>query len=108
MSKHPVLKDHPTLEDIQTYIADAALYRGFDQESLRDTFILLTEEVGELAKALRKHTGVKLATDSKIVEVENEAADVLWMLICICNQLGINLEKALRAKEEANKTRIWQ
>jgi NTP pyrophosphatase (non-canonical NTP hydrolase) len=69
---------------------------------------MLTEEVGELAKALRKQAGVKVASDSKLTDVKEEAVDVFWMLICICNLLGIDLELALRAKEAKNKTRSWQ
>ena len=69
---------------------------------------MLTEEVGELAKALRKQAGVKVASDSKLTDVKEETVDVFWMLVCVCNQLGINLEKALRTKEAKNKTRRWQ
>ncbi|HEX3568152.1 MAG TPA: MazG nucleotide pyrophosphohydrolase domain-containing protein [Candidatus Saccharimonadales bacterium] len=106
--RHPVLGPDPTLRDVQNYVQATIVYRGFDKESLQDKFIMLTEEVGELAKALRKQNGVKTATDSKVGAVDHEAADVLWLLICVCNKLGIDLEKALRSKEEINKTRTWQ
>lgn len=106
--KHPVLKSNPNLANIQTYIAEVIKFKGFDKETVQDSFIMMCEEVGELAKALRKSHGVKLATDSKNVEVRHEVADVFWMLVCICNQLGISLEAALREKEEYNKKRSWQ
>src|SRR6185437_3106172 len=99
----PTLQSEPTLPDIQTYIKDMIHHRGFDGESLQDVFIMLTEEVGELAKSLRKfHGTTRIATDSTVSSVEHEAADVLWMLICVCNKLDINLEDALRSKEEIN------
>jgi NTP pyrophosphatase (non-canonical NTP hydrolase) len=107
MASELVLKDKPTLKDIQAYIAATAIERGFDKESAQNCFILLTEEVGELAKALRKHAGVRLATDSKPMDVEFEIADVFLTLVSLCNTLGIDLEKVLRAKEEKNKIRVW-
>lgn len=107
-SAHPVLKDEPRLRDIQNYIKDVVKARGFDDNTVQDNFIMLTEEVGELAKALRSLRGIGLADDSTAVHIEHEVADVLWMLICVCNQLDIDLEAALRAKEEKNKQRTWR
>lgn len=104
---HPVLKPDPTLPDIQEYIAAMVKRRGFDKETVQDSFILLTEEVGELAKEIRKLHGVKMASDSAKLKLEHEVADVLMMLICVCNGLGLDLEQALRTKEEHNKTRTW-
>ncbi len=108
MAEHPVLAASPTLADIQAYIKAVIKHRGFDDETVQDQFIMLTEEVGELAKALRKfHGTARIAKDSAVGQVEHEAADVLWMLVCVCNQLGIDLEAALRSKEEINKQRVW-
>lgn len=108
MAEHPALPERPTLADIQEYVRATCRYRGFDKESLQDSFIMLTEEVGELAKGLRKHGGVTVAADSVVGDVAHEAADVLWMLLCVCNHLGIDLEQAFRTKEEKNKQRTWQ
>ena len=107
MSGHPALKDNPTLSDVQKYIAAAVAHRKFSN-SLQDDFIMLTEEVGELAKSLRKHRGIGLDAKSVARAAEDEVADVLWMLACVCNQLGIDLEQAFRAKEEKNKSRVWK
>lgn len=109
MGQLPVLPKEPTLDDIQTYIRDMVKHRGFDDETLQDVFVMLTEEVGELAKSLRKfHGTMRIATDSKVGPIEHEVADVLWMLVCICNKLDIRLEDALRAKEEVNNQRTWR
>ncbi|MDB5177993.1 MAG: putative pyrophosphatase [Candidatus Saccharibacteria bacterium] len=102
------LKDNPTLSEIQAYIAGRTKERGFDKETTQDSFMLLVEEVGELAKALRPLHGIKTAVDSTQSEVEHEAADVFWLLVCICNGLNIDLETALRSKETKNLTRTWQ
>lgn len=107
-SEHPILKDKPTLNDVQGYINQVVKHRGFDKQTVDYEFRMLVEEVGELAKALRKQTGGFIADDSDDYKVRHECADVLWMLVCICNSLGINLEEALREKEEHNKKRTWR
>lgn len=102
------LKDNPTLSEIQAYIALRTKERGFDNETTQDSFMLLVEEVGELAKALRPLHGIKTATDSTKNDIEHEAADVFWLLACVCNGLGIDLEAAVRSKEAKNLKRTWQ
>lgn len=107
--EHPVLKANPTLQDVQAYIGEVIEHRGFDKQSVQDELLLLSEEIGELVKAVRQHTGnVRNDAGSQGHKIEHEAADVLWMLVCVCNRLGIDLEAALRAKEEHNKTRTWR
>lgn len=102
------LPANPTLADYQKYVRDMVIERGFDT-NLSGAFQLLMEECGELAKAARKQS--KMKTD---ISKENdqsaayEAADVFIFLLDICNQLGVNLEQAFRAKEEINKTRVWR
>jgi NTP pyrophosphatase (non-canonical NTP hydrolase) len=98
----------PNLAEWQSYIAQKVKERGLDSETTQDQFISLVEEVGELAKALRPLHGVKTAGDSAKLEVEHEAADVFWLLVCVCNGLGIDLEAAIRSKEDKNNTRIWR
>lgn len=100
-----------TLSEWQEYIARKIEERGFAEETLQDNFMLLVEEVGELAKSLRPLHGVKVATDSTKKgrqEIEHEAADVFWLLVCVCNKLGIDLDAAIRSKEEKNDKRTWQ
>lgn len=106
-SGHPVLDAKPTLADIQAYVADTNAYRGHNTELLY-CMLMLCEEVGELAKAVRKNIGGKIDAASRDAHTDEEAADVLWLLIAVCNNLGIDLEAALRAKEEKNKRRTWQ
>lgn len=101
------LQDSPTLADFQAYAARKIKERGFDDETVQDKFILLVEEVGELAKALRPMHGVKVADDSVVGEMEHELADVFWLLLAISNGLGVDLEQAVRAKEAKNEARNW-
>jgi NTP pyrophosphatase (non-canonical NTP hydrolase) len=57
---------------------------------------ILTEEVGEVARLMSRKYGEQSFKESdKEKELSDELADVLWVLICIANQTGVNLEEAL-------------
>jgi len=58
----------------------------------------LTEEVGELAREYNHRFGAKKKKGGEAhVELEEEMADVLWILLCMANQQGIDLEAAFEA-----------
>jgi len=80
---------------------------GFDNETIPELFMLLTEEVGEFAKSARKTSGIITDKKSKEYKVEEEAADVLWLLLNICNKMGINLNEAFKEKVAKNIKRKW-
>ena len=57
---------------------------------------ILTEEVGEVARLMSRLYGDQSFKDSdKGKELSDELADVLWVLICIANQTGVDLTAAL-------------
>ncbi len=97
-----------TLDVYQKLISKLVIERGYDQETVSEVFTLLVEEVGELAKAIRKTNGQKVHLDSKTHEVGEELADVFWLVIDLCNRLGINLADAFDAKEAKNQKRQRQ
>jgi len=101
-------KTNLTLSDYQKLIKKLVVERGFDKETVPEVFTLLIEEVGELAKAIRKRNGQKVDLSRRQHNVEDEAADVFWLLIDLCNRLGIDLGKAFAEKELKNATRTWQ
>lgn len=101
------LKEEPTLADLQGYVRKMVAERGFKND-VQQKFMMLIEEVGELAKASRTHAGMGYATDARDQNVAGEAADVFIVLLCLCNMLDIDLEQAFRAKEEQNKRRTWK
>lgn len=108
MADHPVLGDRPTLAAIQAYIDDTNTYRHHDT-AIQTCLLLLCEEVGELAKAVRKGIGIHMdMAKPDDAHADEEAADVLWMLCSVCNALDIDLEQAFRAKEQKNKRRVWK
>lgn len=56
----------------------------------------LTEEVGELARVMARRYGDQSFKAGEKDNVEEELADVLWVLVCIANQTGTDLTAALR------------
>ena len=102
------LPPHPTLSDYQAFVAELAVERGFDKETVPEVFTVLVEEVGELAKAIRRANGQKIDGSSKKHEVEEETADVFWLLIDLCNRLDIDLAASFEAKEIKNRQREWK
>ena len=67
---------------------------------------ILTEEVGELARIMARKYGEQSFKDSdKKVELADELADVLWVLICIANQTGVDLTEALKKNIEKKTER---
>lgn len=56
---------------------------------------LLTEEIGELARIMARTYGEQSFKSSDLnKDLSEEIADVLWVLICIANQTGVNLEES--------------
>jgi len=97
-----------SLDDYQKLISRLVLERGFEKETPSEVFTLLIEELGELAKAMRKASGMKTGGHSKTHNLEEEAADVFWLLMDLCNRLDINLYSAFKDKEKKNQARTWQ
>lgn len=66
---------------------------------------ILTEEVGELARIIARKYGDQSFKDSeKNLDLGDEMADVLWVLICLANQTGVDLTGAF-AKNMEKKTK---
>ncbi|MBS1681098.1 MAG: nucleotide pyrophosphohydrolase [Bacteroidetes bacterium] len=62
---------------------------------------LLTEEVGELARIVARRYGEQSEKESdKNKGLSDEMADVLWVLICLANQTGVDLTEALEKNIE--------
>jgi NTP pyrophosphatase (non-canonical NTP hydrolase) len=56
---------------------------------------ILTEEVGEVARIMARKYGEQSFKEGDKSDLGDELADVLWVLICIANQTGIDLSEAL-------------
>ena len=64
----------------------------------------LTEEVGELARVIARKYGDQSFKAGETANLDEEMADVLWVLLCLANQTGVDLSAALRRSME-KKTR---
>ena len=67
---------------------------------------ILTEEVGELARIIaRKYGDQSFKKSDEKYNLEDEMADVLWVLICLANQTGVDLNKAFlkNMKKKTNR-----
>lgn len=70
---------------------------------------VLTEEVGELARVIARQYGDQSFKEGERPNLGEEMADVLWVLICLANQTGIDLteelKKSFEKKTKRDKTR---
>lgn len=109
----PTLPDNLNLPQLQAYIKALCAEKGWDKNSHLEIFLLFTEEIGELAKAIRQHEKLHLAvehptSDSPTTQaLADEFADVLNYLLDLANYFDIDLETAFRNKNTKNEMRQW-
>lgn len=103
------LPDKPTLKDLQYHIKKIGEERDWDKNNYLEIFLLLSEEIGELAKAVRNYAGLytEKNTGKNKFELEEEFADVLNYLFDLANCFNIDLEEAFRKKDKINAERTW-
>lgn len=66
---------------------------------------VLTEEVGELARVMSRKYGEPSFKEGENQNPADEMADVLWVLLCLANQTGVNLTEALKHNVEKKTLR---
>ena len=85
-----------TITEAQQQIDNWIKQYGVRYFSELTNMAMLTEEVGEVARIMARRYGEQSEKESdKNKDLGDEMADVLFVLICIANQTGINLEEAL-------------
>ena len=103
------MDDRVALKDLQKYVNDMVEIRGFDNTTPQEVMLLLTEEIGELAKEVRKSTKMKIDVKrQKEIDVEGEIADVFIYILSMCRVMNINLIDAFKKKEQINLKREWK
>lgn len=102
-----------TIEEAQKTVDNWINENGVRYFNELTNMAILTEEVGEVARLISRKYGeqsYKKSDESK--ELGNELADVLFVLICLANQTGVNLTEALQQnlikKTERDKNRHKQ
>lgn len=87
-----------TLQQAQQRVDDWIRTIGVRYFSELTNMAILTEEVGELARLMaRKYGDQSFKESDKNRDLGDEMADVLWVLICLANQTGVDLTAALEA-----------
>ena len=66
---------------------------------------VLTEEVGELARIMARKYGDQSFKEGEKHDLGDEMADVLWVLMCLANQTGVDLTEALNNNIEKKTSR---
>jgi len=93
-----------TIQEAQLQVDNWIKTTGVRYFSELTNMAILTEEVGEVARLMSRRYGDQSFKESdKGKELSDELADVLWVLICIANQTGVDLTDALE-KNFAKKT----
>jgi NTP pyrophosphatase (non-canonical NTP hydrolase) len=95
-----------TIEAAQQRVDEWINTTGVRYFSELTNMAILTEEVGEVARLMSRLYGEQSYKESdKGKELSDELADVLWVLMCIANQTGINLTEALEKNFEKKNVR---
>ena len=97
------------IKNLQKYVAYKIKERGFEDESLRERLVLLMEEVGELARACRKISGMNIDSNKEIKnKTGEEVADVINLVFAVGIELGLDIEKEFIEKEKKNDQRSYE
>ena len=93
-----------TIDDAQKAVDEWIKKYGVRYFSELTNMACLTEEVGELARVMARKYGDQSFKAGEKDNIGEEMADVLWVLICLANQTGVNLTDELKKSFE-KKTR---
>lgn len=89
-----------TIKYLQNYIKE----NDYHPELVKDYFLKLSEEVGELSRAIRK--GVKADIPNELNEtIDEELWDVIYYALAIANVYDIDIEQVIKNKSEMNESR---
>lgn len=95
-----------TLQQAQQQVDEWIKTVGVRYFSELTNMAILTEEVGELARIMARTYGDQSFKESdKEKNMADEMADVLWVLICLANQAGVDLTEALQKNFEKKNIR---
>ncbi len=95
-----------TLEEAQTTVDQWIKQVGNGYFSELTNMAVLAEEVGEVARVISRRYGEQSFKESdKLVDLGDEMADVLFVLLCLANQTGIDLTAAFAKNMEKKNSR---
>ncbi len=94
-----------TIQEAQTAVDSWIKSYGVRYFSELTNMACLTEEVGELARVIARTYGDQSFKAGEKPNLGEEMADVLWVLLCLANQTGVNLTDELRKSMEKKTKR---
>lgn len=95
-----------TIEEAQQVVDEWIKTKGVRYFNELTNMAMLTEEVGELARIIARTYGEQSFKESdKNRDLGDEMADVLWVLICLANQTGVDLTEALKKNVDKKNSR---
>ena len=94
-----------TIEEAQKQVDKWIKTYGVRYFSELTNMAILTEEVGELARIMARTYGDQSFKAGEKHDLGDEMADILWVLICLANQTGVNLTEAFQKNLEKKTSR---
>lgn len=94
-----------TIEEAQQKVDEWIKTVGVRYFNELTNMTILTEEVGELARVIARKYGEQSFKEGEKDNLDEELADILWVLICLANQTGTDLTKALKESFEKKTKR---
>lgn len=95
-----------TIQEAQTQVDQWIKTHGVRYFNELTNMAILTEETGEVARIIARRYGEQSEKESdKNKDLGDEMADVLWVLICLANQTGVNLTEAFQKNLEKKTLR---
>ena len=93
------------IRELQTKVDEWIRQYGVRYFGELTNMAILTEEVGELARVVARKYGEQSFKQGEECNLADEMADVLWVLVCLANQTGVDLEQAIALNFEKKTSR---
>lgn len=93
------------IRELQTKVDEWIRQYGVRYFGELTNMAILTEEVGELARVVARKYGEQSFKQGEECNLADEMADVLWVLVCLANQTGVDLELAIARNFEKKTSR---
>lgn len=94
-----------TIEEAQKQVDEWIRKYGVRYFNELTNMACLTEEVGELARIIARTYGEQSFKEGEKHDLGDEMADILWVLICLANQTGVDLTEAFKKNLEKKTSR---
>ena len=94
-----------TIEEAQKQVDEWIRKYGVGYFNELTNMACLTEEVGELARIIARKYGEQSFKEGEKHDLGDEMADILWVLICLANQTGVDLTEAFKKNLEKKTSR---